>query len=766
MRLIVCISFTLLSLVFTCNAQTFEWAFSAGAHIDDYNAAVKLDSDGNVYTAGVITGGLIGEQKVYKWAVHLTKFSPNGNIIWTKLIPRTHNMYVRDLFIDDSDHIYLLGSEPGDLVYDNEQLSVNNPADSYILKIDTDGRLLDYALYDFRIHKFKVIEDIIYFTAWTLDAKIYRELSHGAKKKINGSFFAKMTLGEPPTLLFECKNVTNFTIFDTDYKGNFFFVTSVEDENISFGNQQFILPKTSSIVFKSNAEGYVEILADYYSKYEKGATDIVLDQEENIYVAHKTGTDLHIENRIITDIFGCTILKFNAKGKLLFNKPYKGTNASCHLAIDQHNALMVASKGIYMAYIDFYPKEPLRDPSGDFLISKFHPEGHLQWIKGSGGHIADLICDQTGLVFVAGNYNESQISFDGHIVNNQSGNGDADLFLVCLSDSTALYCPSAEPNLIADKANFCEGDSVTLRLEQAFGYDFSWRKDGVLINTNDSTLFTKEEGTYALTINGDKKCAYQTKEISIQQHNLPDVSIVTSDSTILCDNDTLVLSTFKGFGYNFSWAFEDENIEAATDSFTTAQMEGKYFVEVTNKYCAAKDSIELRHVTSPSISIPEDTIELSNYNVALFVNAKNDCSLNWYYNHDLQEFSRTSPLYTNSPGNYLAIAENVCGIDVDNVYVYNLDVSIEDSPYPSASAAVHPNPCRDELFVTFTGLQPQTVKYFIYNTTGKMVQKNEMRLIASNGQFKIDISGLDQGTYILKIFQNDLFFVHKIMVIE
>ncbi len=763
MRLIIYIYLTLISAVNFCDAQTFEWAFSAGAHSDDYNTAVKLDSDGNVYSAGVITGGMMGEQKVYDWAIHLTKFSPDGQILWTKLIPRNHDMYVRDLYIDESDHIYLLGSGPRELVYDNKRLNNNDSADSFILKVDSDGTLLDYGLYEFRIHKFKVIDGMVYFTAWTLDAKIYKELSHGAKKEIKGSFFAKMALGESPILLFECENVVDFQLFDTDYNGNFVFVASVSNEAVSFGNQHFHLPNTTSVVFKYDTDGQVAILADYYSKYEKGATDIVIDHQHNIYVAHRTGSDLQIEDRTITDVSGCTILKFDETGKLLFNKPYTGIDVSCYLAVDQDNSLMVGSKRENMPYIDFYPAEPLRNPSGHLLITKFSSEGHVQWIKGNGGRINDLICDNTGRIYVVGYYNDSQLNYDGHWVYNNSGNSDADLFLVCVSDPVAIHCPPAEPLLVADRLNYCEGDSVTIKLERSFGYDFNWMRGDELLNKNDSVIYTSEEGTYSLIINGNEKCPYQSKEITIKQHSLPDVLIHSSDSTILCNNDTLVLSTFKETDYNFKWLLDNQNLEEATDSFTVARIEGKYVVEVTNEFCFAKDSIELKHFMRPSISIPDDTIKFSNQGVNLFVHTEGNGNGNWYYNHDLEEFSRALSFFTNSVGNYLFIEENTCGIDVDNVYLHNEHVGINDEWVNALSVRISPNPCTDFINCEIEGFSGKELRIQLFDLNGRLILQQEHPNL-SLVSIRIDTNEMLSGEYIV-IISNEKHKVAKKIVV-
>lgn len=746
-------------------AQSFKWAFSAGAHINDYNTKVVVDREGNIYTAGVITGGMLGDRYIFEWAVHISKFSSDGQLLWVRLVPRSHNMYVRDLCLDDQDNLFLLGSEPGDLVFEAQQLNKNYPADSYILKLDKEGQLKGYGFYQFRIEKIKVLNDDVYFTAFPLDAKLYRQGRGGAKLAVTGDFFARMKLGEEPEFLFTTEGVGNINHFDMDSQGHFIFTAKASKGNVRIGMNAFEMERSENILFKYVPDGTVTLLTHFYSIYERGSVDMVLDKEDNIYLAHQMGSDLHIDGKVFNDTYGVMVMKFSKEGKLLFKRHFNGTDASCVLAIDKDNALIAAIRRYYLTPIDFYPGEELKYNSGMTLYVKFHPEGYQQWARTSGGQVNDMVCGADDAIYMVGYYNEGSISFDGHWVYNNSGNGDADLFIAGLTDPTGIYCPEASPVLIADKHHFCEGDTSVIKLDRSFGYDFTWYQDDTPLDANDSVLHVTESGTYRLVINQQEQCPFQTNTIALEQHPIPVVMLVASDSTFLCPNDSVVLATVQDDTYNYQWYYENELQQYAVDSGLVVKVAGQYKINVDNNFCMAKDSIQIENLSMPQVTLNTDSVTIENADVVLNAASNERGILNWYYDYDMEAFSRDRYLRTGKPGNYLVIASNYCGMDADNVYVIDGRVGIDDLPGgESVSMQLYPNPCDDVLHATITGLQPEEVTYTVFNASGRSMIHGTCDLFSTGGVLPVNTSGLKEGVYFIKVVQNQKMLVKKFMV--
>jgi hypothetical protein len=85
---------------------------------------------------------------------------------------------------------------------------------------------------------------------------------------------------------------------------------------------------------------------------------------------------------------------------------------------------------------------------------------------------------------------------------------------------------------------------------------------------------------------------------------------------------------------------------------------------------------------------------------------------------------------------------------VDNIEIGS-SVDINDN-LKKESLTIHPNPAKDKIYIDFGDLTSDDVKIEIYNMMGKIVKK--YGTIEKTGTtFFTDISGLDQGIYLVKI---------------
>lgn len=83
--------FILISYI-SVTAQSFNWVFHAGDHINDYTTAMATDNFGNTYIAGVAADGSFGNIQMPFLGYYLAKLDSTGSIVWTRHID---NQYVQ-----------------------------------------------------------------------------------------------------------------------------------------------------------------------------------------------------------------------------------------------------------------------------------------------------------------------------------------------------------------------------------------------------------------------------------------------------------------------------------------------------------------------------------------------------------------------------------------------------------------------------------------------------------------------------------------------
>jgi hypothetical protein len=85
---------------------------------------------------------------------------------------------------------------------------------------------------------------------------------------------------------------------------------------------------------------------------------------------------------------------------------------------------------------------------------------------------------------------------------------------------------------------------------------------------------------------------------------------------------------------------------------------------------------------------------------------------------------------------------------VDDIEIGS-SVTIENNP-GRESFKIHPNPANDKIYIDFGDLTSDEINIEIYNMMGKLVMKyGDVKKRGAN--FVANISGLDQGIYLMKI---------------
>ena len=120
-----------------------EWVTLQGSAQTDNPQSVAIDEDGNVLIAGYTRGDLGGTPSILTDAF-VSKYNPDGSLIWTKHIDSGASDFSHAVSADGNGHFYLAGYTYGDL---GEPLP--SKVDSFVQKYSNNGELIWSRLQNF-----------------------------------------------------------------------------------------------------------------------------------------------------------------------------------------------------------------------------------------------------------------------------------------------------------------------------------------------------------------------------------------------------------------------------------------------------------------------------------------------------------------------------------------------------------------------------------------------------------------------------------------
>lgn len=170
------------------------------------------------------------------------------------------------------------------------------------------------------------------------------------------------------------------------------------------------------------------------------------------------------------------------------------------------------------------------------------------------------------------------------------------------------------------------------------------------------------------------------------------------------------------------------------------------------------DSIVLQHMPNWNIGtfIPISNFDYQTNIDTIFFNSlsQNIDSLVWDFGDGTNSIlSNPSHIYANN-GNYnvvLTSYKNGCSYPTETILPYSSNTI--ETHKPNNSITIWPNPSKDILNIKYNSSSPNTT-FLIYNNLGQ--------LVIESSETKIDITSLNKGIYVLKVFNPDSDF-HKSM---
>lgn len=232
------------------------WAKSTGGSVCDEAKTVAVDAIGNIYLAGIFSSpllkfGLFTLTNTGNINFFLTKYSPDGNVLWALSNGGTGSDEARSVAVDAIGDIYLAGTNRSPiLILGSDTLMNAGESDIFLAKYNANGNVL------WATSAAGVFNDFDPFIAAESSGNVY----------LTGSFVS-------PTLIFGFDTLSNMGAVDIfiskyDANGNFIWAKST-------GGWESESPKSIAM----DAAGNAYILGDFYgSKLTFGSITILNSQ--------------------------------------------------------------------------------------------------------------------------------------------------------------------------------------------------------------------------------------------------------------------------------------------------------------------------------------------------------------------------------------------------------------------------------------------------------------------------------------------------------
>ncbi|MBK8552592.1 MAG: hypothetical protein IPL53_16595 [Ignavibacteria bacterium] len=424
-------------------AQSFKWVKHQSVDIqfnpDLTSVVCETDVQGNCIFSSIKNYKI--SFSVYYGDVSLKKFSSSGLLLFNKTF--FGKLTIDDIQTDINGNIYISGSFMDTLQIDPENFLLNTGSglnvNYFLIKISQNG--------DF-VWKKNINADfpgnfsleVVKIKGKNLFAGILN-LTEGYIKKYDLDGYEQLTISQSP--------VRGISGIDVDESGNIYAGGSCSNENINFGGHTTSSSFFYNVYFvKYNSSGNYQ-----WSRFVEDITfssiDIACDNSGNLFAAGNLFGDFMFGNiqaqgnQWIYDFF---LTKLDESGNFLWVREVPNTptitgdarkGKVSAIAVDQDNNVYIA--GFLRSTVNWGNNIiTSSNGSSDILILKYDPDGNILMGKRAGGTssdwVDDLSLDNSGNVFVSGNFSSSAV-FDSITV---SGKGNINSYLAKLQMSGIL----------------------------------------------------------------------------------------------------------------------------------------------------------------------------------------------------------------------------------------------------------------------------------------------------------------------------------------
>jgi len=522
-----------------------------------------------------------------------------------------------------------------------------------------------------------------------------------------------------------------------DLSGNSIITGYFQSPTLTIGATTLINTNTTSystdmFLAKYDASGSPLWAARAGGAFTDQASAVAVDSLGNIYVAGVfSATKIIFGNDTLTNVAYTTsindifLAKYDANGNVLWARSAGGMGSDLVNSVAADNSGNVYMAGAFWSDTIYFGPDTLisidTTATKDIFLAKYDTNGNILWAKSAGGKMDDdanaVTVDPSGNIFLAGSFHGPKIIFGSDTLINAAFASSAIKLFLTKYDST--------------------GEVKWARTTTGTG----WHSANAVVSDANGNAFIAGS-FYNSTINFNST-------ISLTNAGSNDIFLAKYDSS-----GNVLWARRAG-------AYDDE-------SATTVRVDA-----AGNAYVAGNFS-------SYSFTIGADTLVNAD-NGGMYLSsdiflAKYDSNGNalWAKRAGGTGYEGTKSIAVTPSGNtYIAgyfessiipfNADTLINIGSTDVFLAKLDsvyiTGINDS-YASSIISVFPNPSSDFITIfipCFDGMLAQKSTFEILNIDGQIIQ----RITEVDNHRRIDISGLANGLYFVKVKTSKGIFVKK-----
>lgn len=661
-----------------------------GGTDDETIRRLCIDNDGNVlmvgYTfsdSGIATPGVYQEVWSGGADLCLSKWTPDGQLIWGSYLGGTEEDHGRSVTIDKDDNIYVNGSTASD--------DIGTPG---VSRPDHAGKQ------DFLMGKFTTDGQIDWVSYWG-----------GALEDRGRGVFVDSSS--------RYVYFTGYSASDTGVA-----TPGAYQQDLQIGFDGAGEPFHDMVLMKWDLNGHIQ-----WSSYLGGAKDdrgraITMIGDNEIYISGSTES---ADTMATPDGFdtvwggkGDMFLEiWDSNGVRNYGSYFGGTGDEDNLALaidDKHQNIYLVGTAQSTNLATPGTAQPVFGGNDDALLVKI--QLHLPEAAPTASFsYVNVPCDPGEVEFMNTSLNADQYVWDfgdGSAVNTQTSPvytyasvGSYDVTLISTNSTTdesdtittTITVLDGTPIVTATAqgpTTFCEGDSVKLVSSTGPGYTYKWKTGPFFIpGATDSTYTATQSGDYKVSVTIPGGCVATSLKVTVTVNPRPAPVILEGAAISFCQGSQVNLTANIDASLTYQWLNNGIAIPGATSSVLIVTAGGNYSVTETNSLgCDSTSSATVVTVNPAPVVTASATNSATCLNSPVTLSAFGAASYVWQPDNISGQSIEVSP--------QVQTTYTVTGTDINNCQG-DTTITIDVLPLPVVNLGNDTTVCDTNNFVLDAG---------------------------------------------------------------